>query len=539
MERFFSFIFCIVCFPILTSAQQRLEKTCDNFWKTYTQIISTKSENTESLNEIASDTVIQYVQAYVAVLNCLDYEVRYPDYSMGKTQRIKDEGICYLDFPEIEDTNRFWINLKQIEGKWQVYGVKDEPFTGQDVQRMYAIRDSLMLLDQEKEEVFKVTEAFFSALDDLRTSGNLENLKAYATEENYWYNIYKFRLDSMKYGLSFNRMLYSEIERDYVQFDSDSVAECRIVAKKWGGSRVFLEKEKGGWKVAGENGDRVEWHHAEERKQRIEEIYNKCDLRKLVMYFKNGIAVVLKTDNLNSIKEITTPEFAQFFHLIKLKAGNYNREFIRLRNEDQIDFCKSSNLYGYYVNGDTGKYVGYAGTFYFIKDKESNKWVISGLNGYFGSELDLILAEESYLRFLRSGNFIYSEYEIEVFEGIEEIDFSLDFGYPESVEKVDTTIYDWYDGIDRTSEFNGGTEKLYEYIRANRKIPPSNRDTTYILVEFLVEVDGSLSEVNVLNSTNPSYIEEVHRLISKMPKWTPATKNEKVIRSRHRIIIPF
>ena len=60
-----------------------------------------------------------------------------------------------------------------------------------------------------------------------------------------------------------------------------------------------------------------------------------------------------------------------------------------------------------------------------------------------------------------------------------------------------------------------------------------------ILVTFVVEHDGSISNVNVANSVYPSLDKESIRVVSGMPKWIPGKANGKTVRVKYTIPITF
>jgi len=46
-----------------------------------------------------------------------------------------------------------------------------------------------------------------------------------------------------------------------------------------------------------------------------------------------------------------------------------------------------------------------------------------------------------------------------------------------------------------------------------------------MLVRSMVDADGTISKIEVLQSDGEDYSEEVIRVLGKMPKWVPATQN--------------
>ena len=90
--------------------------------------------------------------------------------------------------------------------------------------------------------------------------------------------------------------------------------------------------------------------------------------------------------------------------------------------------------------------------------------------------------------------------------------------------------------------FPGGREELFKYLAYNVKYPidaAKNKIEGRVLVTFVVEHDGSISNVNVANSVYPSLDKESIRVVSGMPKWIPGKANGKTVRVKYTIPITF
>ena len=75
--------------------------------------------------------------------------------------------------------------------------------------------------------------------------------------------------------------------------------------------------------------------------------------------------------------------------------------------------------------------------------------------------------------------------------------------------------------IDRYNvpEFPGGQKALFEYLANNVRYPDADI-TGRVIVQFLVQADGSITDVEVVRSMGyPKFDEEAKRVISEMPKW--------------------
>jgi protein TonB len=82
-------------------------------------------------------------------------------------------------------------------------------------------------------------------------------------------------------------------------------------------------------------------------------------------------------------------------------------------------------------------------------------------------------------------------------------------------------------GITKNAEYPGGNEKFTEFLR-NKLMPVVELEPGQklkVLVRFKVDVDGSISQVEVLESGGAMSDNEVIRVLKKMPKWSPAMQN--------------
>lgn len=109
----------------------------------------------------------------------------------------------------------------------------------------------------------------------------------------------------------------------------------------------------------------------------------------------------------------------------------------------------------------------------------------------------------------------------------------------------DSTVSDKekvYQVVEQQPSFPGGREELFKYLAYNVKYPidaAENKIEGRVLVTFVVEHDGSISNVNVANSVYPSLDKESIRVVSGMPKWIPGKANGKTIRVKYTIPITF
>lgn len=86
-------------------------------------------------------------------------------------------------------------------------------------------------------------------------------------------------------------------------------------------------------------------------------------------------------------------------------------------------------------------------------------------------------------------------------------------------------------GVEVKPEFPGGIDKYYSFIQKNFTAPDdeSFKGGT-VLVQFVVEKDGSLTDIRVLRDLGFGTKAEALRVFNKCPHWTPAEQNGKKVR---------
>lgn len=98
-----------------------------------------------------------------------------------------------------------------------------------------------------------------------------------------------------------------------------------------------------------------------------------------------------------------------------------------------------------------------------------------------------------------------------------------------------TTISDTvYTTPEVEASFPGGLQALYKFLAENIKYPFNAREnniTGTVLVNFIIEKDGSISTITMLHDIGGSCGAEVVRLVRLMPQWSPALQDGQPVRS--------
>jgi hypothetical protein len=93
----------------------------------------------------------------------------------------------------------------------------------------------------------------------------------------------------------------------------------------------------------------------------------------------------------------------------------------------------------------------------------------------------------------------------------------------------DNTIYNTLN-IEVKPDFPGGLEKFYKFIGNNFQVPEEEELKGKIFVTFIVEKDGSLTDIKVLRDIGYGTGKEAIRVLKSCPKWYPGEQNGKKVR---------
>lgn len=99
-----------------------------------------------------------------------------------------------------------------------------------------------------------------------------------------------------------------------------------------------------------------------------------------------------------------------------------------------------------------------------------------------------------------------------------------------------------YKVVDHMPEFPGGIEGILGYIARNVKYPEEVRKEGVkgtVICEFVVNTDGSLSDIKVLRGVDPRLDAEAVRVIESMPTWTPGRNGDQAVPTLYTLPIRF
>lgn len=99
-----------------------------------------------------------------------------------------------------------------------------------------------------------------------------------------------------------------------------------------------------------------------------------------------------------------------------------------------------------------------------------------------------------------------------------------------------------FEVVEQNPTFPGGTAALMSWLSQNIKYPviaAENGVKGRVIVQFVVEKDGSITDVVVVKSVDPSLDKEATRVIKNMPHWIPGRQNGSPVRVRFTVPVTF
>ena len=113
---------------------------------------------------------------------------------------------------------------------------------------------------------------------------------------------------------------------------------------------------------------------------------------------------------------------------------------------------------------------------------------------------------------------------------------------PVEIEEEEVVEQEIFTIEEEMPEFPGGMTKLADYLAKNIKYPQMARESGIqgrVFVQFVVEPDGSVSNVAVMRSLGGGCDEEAMRVVKSMPKWKAGKQRGKPVRVSYILPVNF
>ncbi len=113
---------------------------------------------------------------------------------------------------------------------------------------------------------------------------------------------------------------------------------------------------------------------------------------------------------------------------------------------------------------------------------------------------------------------------------------------PEVEEEENLAEEEIFTVVESMPSFPGGDAGVYAYLQENTKYPKQAREadiTGTVYVAFVVEKDGSITDVRILRGIGGGCDEEAMRVVNNMPRWTPGKQRNIPVRVNFHLGIKF
>ena len=99
-----------------------------------------------------------------------------------------------------------------------------------------------------------------------------------------------------------------------------------------------------------------------------------------------------------------------------------------------------------------------------------------------------------------------------------------------------------FDVVEQMPSFTGGNTALMKFLNENIHYPvvaQENGVQGRVVVSFVVERDGHITDVQIARSVDPSLDKEAQRVVKSMPKWIPGKQNGSAVRVKFNVPVSF
>ncbi len=114
-------------------------------------------------------------------------------------------------------------------------------------------------------------------------------------------------------------------------------------------------------------------------------------------------------------------------------------------------------------------------------------------------------------------------------------DLEIELQHPETESKI-------FSVVENQPEFPGGVEARQQFLRDNLMYPEKAREAGIqgtVFVTFVVEKDGSFTDIRIIRGIGGGCDEEAVRLVKMMPRWEPGRQTGKTVRVQYNLPIRF
>lgn len=130
-----------------------------------------------------------------------------------------------------------------------------------------------------------------------------------------------------------------------------------------------------------------------------------------------------------------------------------------------------------------------------------------------------------------------------VINSSEDLNTPVDIIYtPVNIKTEEPVEEDIFVLVENMPEFPGGNGALFQYLSKNIKYPAIPQEEGIqgrVIIQFVVDKDGTITDPVVVRSVDPYLDKEALRVIKAMPKWKPGLQRNKAVRVKYTVPVAF
>ena len=196
-------------------------------------------------------------------------------------------------------------------------------------------------------------------------------------------------------------------------------------------------------------------------------------------------------------------------------------------NGDKFEGSMKSNKYkkGRYTVAKDGSY--FVGTF---KDNKPSSGQWYDQNGKKITDGQLLLAQEGQIQTVKERDYPMTTKAVIPVDKVEE--------RPVNKNEPDKI----YTSVDQMPQYPGGESALMRFLSSHINYPPGAAENNIqgkVILQFVVEKDGSIGEVKVARSVDKDLDREAVRLVKSLPRFTPGRSDGQAVRVWYTLPITF
>lgn len=133
---------------------------------------------------------------------------------------------------------------------------------------------------------------------------------------------------------------------------------------------------------------------------------------------------------------------------------------------------------------------------------------------------------------------VENEIPIEIKSPVVDVDPLAGFDFEPDIKEEEPKVY--VGRVEEMPSFPGGEKAFYKYIGENVEFTRQARNlgiTGIVFVQFVIDVDGQLTEVEVIKGVGAGLDEEAVRVVKNAPKWNPGKQRGRPV--KFRMVVPI